>query len=334
MGVALTAIGTYLPERILTNDELAATVDTSDDWIRSRTGIEERRIAAPGETTSTLAVRAARSALERRGLAPERVELIVVATMMPDHPFPSTACLVQHELGATRAFAFDLSAACSGFVYALEVAAQFVKGGSVRNALVIGSEVISRYLDWEDRSTCVLFGDGAGAALLESADAELLLGGAFRSDGSGKELLYMPAGGTAQPATAHTVESRQHVLKMKGPELFQEVVPIVCETILDACERTGIALDDIRLIVPHQANVHIVEEIADSLNVPLERFYIHLQKVGNTSAASIPLALEEAVGQGRVEPGDYILIAGFGAGLTCGASIIRWGDSFRRIQAS
>lgn len=328
MGVKLTALGTYLPSRIVTNEELTATLDTSDEWIRTRTGIAERRIAASDETTSSLAVRAAREALAKRGIDPKQVELVIVATMLADNPFPSVACRVQHELGADRAFAFDISAACSGFVYALEVASQFIKAGTIRTAVVIGSEVISRFLDWQDRSTCVLFGDGAGAAVLEWSDVELLPGGALRSDGSGKELLYMPAGGTELPASANTIEARQHVLKMKGPELFQEVVPIVCETIWAACEQSGVALEDIQLIVPHQANVHIVEEIADTLDLPFDKFVLNLEKVANTSAASIPLALHDAVSAGRVRAGDYLLLVGFGAGLTCGATIVRWDEHF------
>ncbi|HEU4963833.1 MAG TPA: beta-ketoacyl-ACP synthase III [Bacilli bacterium] len=330
MGAVLTALGKYLPERVMTNDDLAQIVDTSDEWIRKRTGIRQRHIAAEGESTSTLASEAAKQVLKKRGLDATEIDLIIVATMMPDSPFPSVACKVQHAIGATNAFAFDISAACSGFVYSLETAAQFIKSGSVKKALVIGSEVFSRFLDWEDRSTCVLFGDGSGAALLEQGDEDHFPGFALRVDGSGADLLHMPGGGTAIPASIESLEQRQHFLKMNGLELFQMVVPMVCDAILDVSEQTGIDLQDIKRIIPHQANVHIIEEVAESLDIPMDRFVLNLDKYGNTSAASIPLALIDATEGEMLEPGDYVMLVGFGAGLTCGASIIRWGESFVR----
>ena len=328
MGVKLTALGRYLPTKSMTNDELASILDTSDEWIRSRTGIVERRIASDIESTSTLATAAAKEVLNKRGIDPLAVEMIVVATMMPDSPFPSVACKVQHNIGARNAFAFDISAACSGFVYGMEIAAQFIKTGATKNALVIGSEVFSRFVDWSDRSTCVLFGDGAGAAFLEVGEEECFLGFVLRADGSGQYILHMPAGGTALPATVETIQNRQHFLKMNGLELFKAVVPMICDVISDTCKKAGIGIQEVQLIVPHQANVHIIKEVAECLGIPFERFVINLQKYGNTSAASIPLALIDAVQDGRILLGDRVMLVGFGAGLTCAASLICWDKSF------
>ncbi len=328
MAVKMTALGRYLPAKIMTNDDMASIVNTSDEWIRTRTGISERRIAAPEESTSTLAIAAAREVLNKRGIDPLKVEMIVVATMMPDSPFPSVACKVQHEIGAVNASAFDISAACSGFVYGLEIAAQFIKNGATMNALVIGAEVFSRFIDWSDRSTCILFGDGAGAAFLEAGQENRFLGCVLRADGSGQSLLHVSAGGTALPASVKTIQNRQHFLKMNGSELFQAVVPMVVDLILETCEKAGVSLDKVQLIVPHQANIHIVKEVAECLDFPLERFMINIENYGNTSAASIPLALIDAVEEERIAPGDYVMMVGFGAGLTCAASLIYWDDSF------
>lgn len=328
MGATLTALGKYVPSRIMTNDDLAKIVATSDEWITTRTGIRERRIAAEDETTSTLAAQAARDVLAKRGISPTEVEMIVVATMMPDSPFPSTACKVQDLIGAVNASAFDVSAACSGFVYAMETAAAFVKTGAVKNALVIGAEVYSRFLDWEDRRTCVLFGDGAAAAFLEAGEDNNFFGCALKADGSGAHLLHMPGGGTARPSSADTVQNRDHFLKMNGLELFQQVVPMACDSILDVCEKAGLEVGDIDLIVPHQANVHIIEAVSDAMDIPMEKFMLNLDKYGNTGAASIPLALQDALDQNRVKAGDKLLLIGFGAGLTCAASIVRWDESF------
>lgn len=330
MGVKLSALGRYLPAKVMTNHELAAFVNTSDEWIRTRTGILERRIAAKEESTSTLAIAAANEVLKRRVIHPLDIDMIVVATMMPDSPFPSVACKVQHAIGANNAMAFDISAACSGFIYGIETAAQFVKTGAIKNALVIGSEVFSRFIDWEDRATCVLFGDGAGAAFLENDAEDHFLGSVLRADGSGAELLHMPAGGTLYPASPETLRCKQHFLKMRGLELFQSVVPMVCDVILDTCEKAGVLLEEIDLIVPHQANIHIIEQVAETMGIPLERFMINIQKYGNTSAASIPLALVDAIEEERLSPGDRVMMVGFGAGLTCAASIIRWGKSYIR----
>lgn len=326
--VKLTALGKYLPKQVMTNEDLAKIVDTSDEWIRTRTGIIERRIASPKESTSTLAVAAAQEILNKRTIEPWEVEMIVVATMMPDSPFPSTACKVQTAIGAINASAFDVSAACSGFVYSLEVAAQFIKTGAIRNALVIGSEVFSRFIDWEDRSTCVLFGDGAGAAFLETGKEDRFLSSVLRADGSGQNFLHMPAGGTALPASFETVKTRQHFLKMYGAELFQTVVPMICDVILNTCEKAGISIGAVQLIVPHQANIHIIKEVAECLEISFESFMLNIHKYGNTSAASIPLALIDAVEQKKISPGDYVMMVGFGAGLTCAASLICWDETF------
>ncbi|UFP96325.1 beta-ketoacyl-ACP synthase III [Gloeobacter morelensis] len=327
-GVRLTALGTYVPERVITNDQLAEFLETSDEWIYQRTGIRERRAAAPNETTASLAAAAGAALLSRCRIAPEAVQMVIVATMLPDHPFPATACQVQHRLSLVNAFAFDLAAACSGFVYALEVAAQFIRTGAVANALVIGSEVLTRCVDWTDRSTCVLFGDGAGAALLEASEEDQFLAAVLRTDGSGQDLLHMPAGGTALPATAETVAGRQHFLKMRGLELYQQVVPMICEVIEDTCKKAGLIPADLALVVPHQANIHIVAEVAAYLDLPLERFVLNIARYGNTSAASIPLALAEAAAAGRIAADERVLLVGFGAGLTCGATLIRWDSEF------
>ena len=326
--VKLSALGVYIPTQVMTNNDLAKIVNTSDEWIRTRTGIIERRIASSEESTSTLATGAAKQVLERRGIGSLEIEMIIVATMMPDTPFPSVACKVQDNIGAFNAFAFDISAACSGFVYGLETATQFIKTGAVRNALVIGAEVLSRCIDWQDRSTCVLFGDGAGAVLLESGEENCFLASVLRTDGSGQDLLCMPGGGTRLPASIQTVENRQHFLKMNGGELFQAVVPMVCDAIIDTCKKAKISIEDIDLIIPHQANIHIIEEVAVCLGIPFERFMCNLHKYGNTSAASIALALFDALEEGKIVPGDYVMMVGFGAGLTCGASLICWDKSF------
>ncbi|MFP7737471.1 beta-ketoacyl-ACP synthase III [Priestia aryabhattai] len=327
MGVKITSIGRYLPEKVLTNDDLSKFIDTSDEWISSRTGIKERRIASEEETTSHLAIKAAKKVLNKRRLDSKEIDLIIVSTMMGDSPFPSVACKVQEAIGATNAGAFDISAACSGFVYAIETASQFVQTGYIKKCLVIGAEVFSKFLDWEERSTCVLFGDGAGAILLEHSDENTFYGGVLRADGSGENLLHMVAGGTYKPASIETVNNREHFLRMKGLELFQAVVPIICDVALETCEKTGMELNDIDLIIPHQANVHIIEQVAMTLDIPFERFFINIEKYGNTSAASIPIALYDALRKGKIKPGYKIMMIGFGAGLTCAANIIEWTDN-------
>ena len=317
--------GRYVPERVLTNEDLSRMVDTSDEWIRTRTGIRERRLADEGETTASMAIRAARRALEVAGLGPAQVELIVVATVTPDHLFPATACLVQDALGARRAVAFDLSAGCSGFVYGLSVAAHLLEAGAYRTALVIGAETLSRITDWSDRATCVLFGDGAGAVVLQAGEEEGgVLASVLGADGSGGDLLRLPAGGSRMPASHRTVSEGLHFLEMKGREVFRFAVKTLPAITREVLERAGQTLEEVSLLIPHQANQRIIEAAGRALGIAPERVYTNLEWYGNTSAASIPIALSEAAEQGRIQPGDLVVLAGFGAGLTWGAIALRW----------
>ena len=318
--------GKALPRRVLSNAELEGMVDTSDDWIRSRTGIRERRIAGPDESTFTLAVEAAREALAVAGVAPSEVDLVVVCTFSPEFGgMPSTASLVQDALGASRAGAFDLNAACSGFIYGLALAQGLIVSGMQRTVLVIGAETMSRLLDWSDRSTCVLFGDGAGAVVLRAGEGpDGLLSSVLGSDGSGGELLWIPGGGSRQPASAESVETAQHFIRMNGKEVYRFAVSAAPRASRQAVQQAGLSMDEIDLFVPHQANVRIILSAAGALGIPLERTFVNVDRYGNTSAASIPIALCEAVEEGRVRPGAHILLAGFGGGLTWGASVLRW----------
>ncbi len=319
--------GKSLPERVLTNAELEKMVETSDDWIHSRTGIRERRIAGPNETTFTLAVEAGRQALRAAGTAALDVDLIIVCTFSPEFGgMPSTASLVQHALGATRAGAFDLNAACSGFIYGLAMAQATINAGMNDTVLVIGAETMSRLLDWSDRSTCVLFGDGAGATLLQSGpESAGLLSCVLGSDGSGGELLYVPAGGSRHPASLQSVEGAQHFIRMNGKEVYKFAITAAPRAALEAVARAGLSMEDVDLFIPHQANTRIIHSAAASLGLTLERVFINVDRYGNTSAASIPIALCEAVESGRIGPGDTVLLSGFGGGLTWGAAVIQWG---------
>ncbi|MFI5304801.1 MAG: beta-ketoacyl-ACP synthase III [Nitrospiria bacterium] len=317
--------GSYLPQKVLTNADLEKLVDTTDEWITTRTGIKERRIADEKEASSDLAFHAANLALQMAGIAPEEIDLIIVATLSPDMTFPSTACLVQAMLGAKKAFAFDISAACSGFVYALSVADQFLKSGKYRYALVVGSEVISRVLDWMDRSTCVIFGDGAGAVILKGVNAKKgILSTHLHSDGQFWDLLYIPGGGSRLPISEKVIANRMHFLRMKGSETFKIAVRNLEEVAWEALNDLQLSVEDIALMVPHQANIRIIKALTERLKFPEERVVINIDRCGNTSAASIPIALDEVVRSGRVKEGDYLLFIAFGAGLTWGASIIKW----------
>ena len=317
--------GMAVPDRVLTNGELTELVDTSDEWIRQRTGIVERHIAGDGETTSTLSLRAAQAALEVADLDPAYLELIIVATVTPDYAFPSTACLVQDALGAEKAAAFDLSAGCSGFMYGLSVAADMLAAGSYRYALVIGAETLSRITDWTDRNTCVLFGDGAGAVVLQASDTPGgVLSSVLGADGSGGELLILPAGGSAHPATSDTVIKRQHFLQMDGRQVFRFASRIMPEASRLVLDRAGLDVKDVALFVPHQANDRILQAAARGLGVADDLMFSNLARYGNTSSASIPIALCEAIEQGRVSHDDLIICVGFGAGLTWAATAIRW----------
>jgi 3-oxoacyl-[acyl-carrier-protein] synthase-3 len=321
----VTGTGAYLPDRRLTNQDLERTVETSDRWIVERTGIRERRIAAPDEATSDLATAAGRQALTASGVPASSVELIIVATATPDMLFPSTACLVQERLGAKQAFAFDLSAACTGFLYALAVADQYIRVGTYRTVLVIGAEVLSRMVDWTDRTTCILFGDGAGAVVLQAdGGTRGVLSTHLHSDGSLWDLIHIPGGGSRRPPSAETVADRMNFVKMKGSETFRVAVRALEEVAREALTANGLSTDDLALLIPHQANLRILQAVAERLSLPAEKMVINVDRYGNTSAASIPIALDEAVRAGRVRPNDLLLLEAFGAGLTWGAAIVRW----------
>ena len=317
--------GSYLPLRVLSNKDLEKMVDTSDAWIVERTGISERRIASEDEAASDLACHAAEKAINDGGIKPSDIDFIIVATVTPDMLFPSTACLVQNRLGAKRAFAFDLSAACSGFIYALSVADQYIKSGMYQTGLVIGSDVFSKVTDWTDRNTCVLFGDGAGAVILKADTGEQgIVSSHLYSDGTSWDMLYVPGGGSRIPPGEDMINNRQQFVKMRGNETFKVAVNTMCASINDALKSNGLTANDIKLFIPHQANLRIIQAIGKKLNVPMERFMINLDRYGNTSAASIPIALDEAVKEGRIEEGDNILLEAFGGGLTWGAALIKW----------
>jgi len=321
----ITGWGMSVPDRVLTNKELARTVDTSDEWIVGRTGIHERRIAGPRETTASLAIEAARAALECADVSPRQIDLIIVATSTPEYIFPATACVVQDTLGASNAGGFDLSAACSGFIYALEMGAAAIRGGSQQTVLVIGAETMSRVVNWKDRGTCILFGDGAGAFVLQASETPGgVLASIMRADGSGGPSLIIPAGGSHMPASAESVRDGQHFIHMDGKEVYRFATRIMVSATRDVVAAAGLALDDIALIVPHQANIRIIESAARSLNLPADRFVVNLDRYGNTSTASIPIAICEAVAEGRIRPNDNLVLVGFGGGLTWGASAIQW----------
>lgn len=324
--VCVAGTGSYVPERILTNDELSKMVDTSDEWILSRTGIRERRIAAEGEFTSHMASRAAQKALEQAGIQASDIGLIIVATITPDTPTPATACYVQQQIGAHRAVAFDISAACSGFLYAMKIAKRLISDEAFENALIIGAEKLSTVTNWEDRTTCVLFGDGAGAAVLRRAEAGegCIAATEMGTDGQLTHLLEIKGGGSALPITAENVGQHLHTLTMQGREVFKIAVTRMKEAAEKVIERAGWSADDIACVIPHQANLRIIDAIADRLAVPNERVFVNLDKYGNTSAAAVAIALDEANRSGAFKRGDHIVLVVFGAGLTWAAAAIRW----------
>jgi len=322
----VTGWGKYVPEQILSNEDLSRLVETSDEWIRTRTGIAARRIAGAHDTTASMAIRAARQALAVAGLAPQKLDLIIVATATPEHLFPATACLVQDALGAAHAGAFDLSAGCTGFIYALSVAAEMIAAGTYRNILVVGAETLSRIVNWRDRNTCVLFGDGAGAVVLQPGEGGGgILASTLGADGSGGDLLMIPAGGSKLPAGPATFEKGQHYIHMDGREVYRFATRVIARAAREVTEAAGLKLGDVDLLIPHQANIRIIDSAVKDLGVPRDRVYVNLQRYGNTSAASIPIALCEAVEEGRLQPGDHAVLVGFGAGLTWGAVLLRWG---------
>ena len=320
----IEGLGFYLPKKILTNADLEKMVETSDEWIWTRTGIRERHIAADGENTSDLATEAVKAALTNAGLKSTDLDMILVATMTPDMPCPSTACIVQEKLGAPQACAMDVSAACSGFVYGLVMAKQFVASGTYKHIAVIGAEVLSRVVDWTDRSTCVLFGDGAGAAIIGQTTQGQILSTYLGSDGGKADLLKVPGGGVAQPASHASVDSKAHFLKMNGTEVFKHAVRGMSEASLKAIKDAGVKPEQIACVVPHQANVRIIQAVVERSGIPLEKVYLNVDRYGNMSAASTVVALCEAVRDGRLKKGDYGLLVAFGAGLTWGSAVIRW----------
>jgi 3-oxoacyl-[acyl-carrier-protein] synthase-3 len=327
--ISITGIGSHAPAGVMTNTELAALVDTSDEWIVERTGIRERRVAGPEEALSDISLPAAKAALEQAGLEPSAIDLIIVATVTPDMLFPSTGAILADLLGAKDAAAYDLSAGCTGFVYALVQAHGMVAGGLADNALVIGGDVLSKVVDWEDRSTCVLFGDGAGAVVLERVSEGGFLGFELGADGSGGPQLYMPAGGSRAPATAETVATRQHFAKMNGREVFKFATRVLVDSAEKVLNECGVAVDDVDVYVPHQANVRIIDHARRKLGIPEERTVVNVDRYGNTSSGSIPLALADAKADGRLEPGRLVLMTGMGAGLTWGSGLIEWTDGGR-----
>jgi 3-oxoacyl-[acyl-carrier-protein] synthase-3 len=322
---SIISVGSYVPSRVLTNADLEKMVETTDEWITSRTGIKERRIAGEKEFTSDLATHAAQRALKRANLNAEQLDLVIVATITPDFMFPATACLVQQKLGAYRAAAFDLEAACSGFIYGLEIGQQFINSRTYDTVLVIGAEKLSSIVDWTNRNTCVLFGDGAGAAVLQNRpNSHGLLTACMGADGNKANLLFMPGGGSRCPATADSVNHRLHFLQMEGKETFKNAVNAMCMAAHQALKRCGLDISRIKCIIPHQANRRIIDAVSERLEARPEQVFVNLDRYGNTSAASVAIALDEAVQSGRVQRGDLIMLVVFGAGLTWGAAIIEW----------
>jgi 3-oxoacyl-[acyl-carrier-protein] synthase-3 len=323
---AIAGWGKYLPERVLSNQDLERMVDTSDEWIRTRTGIRERRLAEDGQPVSALAVRAARQALERADLAAFSLDLIIVATTTPDYIIPATACVIQDALGAINAGAFDMEAACSGFLYALAVGTQFIRTGTYENVLVVAAETLSRIVNWQDRQTCVLFGDGAGAVVLRGTSRQRgLIASTLGAYGAGGELLIVPAGGSAQPANETTVTTGQHYIQMKGNEVFRFAVRKMGQSAQQVLQDAGLTKDDITLFIPHQANLRIIQAVAKRFGLDEEHVYVTVDRYGNTSAATIPIALCEAAEEGRLQDGDVVVSSAFGAGLTWAAGLMLWG---------
>lgn len=323
--VGISGIGSYVPEKVVTNHDLAKIVDTSDEWIVERTGIRERRIAEQDLATSDMASIAAKRALEDAKLSAEDIGLIIVATVTPDHAFPSTACIVQKNIGAINAAAFDISVGCTGFVYGLVIAEQFIKSGFYEKVLVIGAETLSKIVDWQDRNTCVLFGDGAGACVLERCEEKMgILAYELDSDGANGSLLIQPAGGSRLPASEFTVKNRMHFIKMDGREVFKFAVRVMDKASQSVIEKANLELKDIDFLIPHQANIRIIEAAAKKLKLEQSKIYVNLNRYGNMSSASIPVALKEAVDEKKIKQGDNVLLVAFGAGLTWASMIIKW----------
>ncbi|MFN2508079.1 MAG: beta-ketoacyl-ACP synthase III [Chthoniobacterales bacterium] len=324
--VSIVGTGSHVPERVLTNADLAQMVDTTDEWILTRTGIRTRRIAGKDEHTSDMAASAARAAMEQAKLKAEEIDMILVATATPDMVFPATACFLQTKIGATRAACLDVSAACAGFVFALEIAQQFITSHTYDTVLVVGAEKLSSITNWTDRNTCVLFGDGAGAAILQhrSESAHGIISTHIGSDGQFADILWMPGGGCRQPITAENANQHLQTIHMAGKDVYKQAVTSMLDASKRALDKAGLTIDDIACVIPHQANVRIIEAIAARLKVPMEKFFINVDRYGNTSAAAVAIALDEANRSGRLKQGDYILMVVFGGGLTWASSVIEW----------
>ncbi len=323
--VSIVGTGSYVPERVVTNDDLAALVDTSDEWIYSRTGMKERRICAEDQATSDLGAAAARAALDNAGLSAEEIDLLIVATLSPDMFFPSTACFVQDQIGAKNAFCYDLGAACSGFLYAMENARAQIACGAVDTALVVGAEKMSAFLDWEDRSTCILFGDGAGAAVMRASDSGRgVMPAVMGSDGSLADLLWTPGGGSRNPISHEMVDRKEHFIRMQGRDVFKHAVTRMGDAVMAALDQNGVAVDEVACFIPHQANIRIIDAIAKRLGVE-DRMFSNVEKYANTSSAALAIALDEAAREGVLKAGDLAVLTVFGSGFTWGANVLEWG---------
>ncbi|MEY2531612.1 MAG: 3-oxoacyl-[acyl-carrier-protein] synthase [Verrucomicrobiota bacterium] len=323
--VSIIGTGSYVPEKVLTNDDLSRMVDTSDEWITTRTGIKERRVAAKDEHTSDMAAKAALRAIEQAKISPTEIDLILVATATPDMLFPATACFVQKKIGATKAACLDISAACAGFLFGVEIAQQFITSHTHDTVLVIGADKLTSITNWTDRNTCVLFGDGAGAAILRHrGGAHGVISSYIGSDGEFTDILFMPGGGSRCPITAENVGRNLNTIHMVGKEVYKQAVTAMLSAAQKALEQAGLSINDIACVIPHQANLRIIEGIADRLGIPLEKFYVNLDRYGNTSAAAVAIALDEANRIGRIKAGDYILMVVFGGGLTWASTVIEW----------
>jgi 3-oxoacyl-[acyl-carrier-protein] synthase-3 len=321
---AITGFGSAVPARVMTNQDFEKFLDTSDEWITKRTGIKERRVVEDGQTTTTLAVDAAREAMDEAGISPDELDLIIVATITPEMPFPATACFVQQELGASGVPCFDLSGACSGFVYALATGSQFIETGRYQNILVIGVDVLSRFCDYTDRGSCILFGDGAGAVVLQpTGEDKGVIYNVMHAEGAGWDFIHVPAGGTRSPASAETVEQGLHFVKMRGRDVYKFAVEKMQWLLADCMQACDLGVDDVDLVIPHQVNVRIIASATEKNNFPIEKVYLNIEKYGNTSGASVPLAMAEARREGKIGPGSTIILVAFGAGLTWAGSVIK-----------
>jgi 3-oxoacyl-[acyl-carrier-protein] synthase-3 len=322
---SITGIGSYLPNKVLTNYDLEKMVDTSNDWIIQRTGIKERRIVENGVTTSDIATQASLRAMEDAGVSPKDLDMIITSTITPDHIFPSTSCYIQQKIGATRACAFDILAACAGFIYAMSIGQSFINSGAMKTVLVVGAECLSKITDYTDRTTCVLFGDGAGAVIIQKNPVKHeILSSSLAADGTEADVLIMPGGGSRNPASLESVQQRLHYIQFRGKEVFKLAINNITNLILEATRENGLTLGDIDLIIPHQSNLRIIEATMEKLGLPMEKAFVNIDKYGNTSSASVPIAMDEARKEGRLRKGNIVMLVAFGGGLTWGSSVIRW----------